>query len=236
MKLLKNWDNKTWISSKKYIHSFKNFLKSNAKINKNSKILDIGCGRANIISYLHKQYKFKNTPIGIDIVKNKGIKNNIVFKKLDAIKYLKKTDTLFDLILIKQTVHFFSKKQIKSLLSLTKKKLNKDGQILIFFLKSKGNKIPCFKIMKFELLKSFQKDKRLLKLMMKNLKNARINSFSFKVNLSKSKYIRMIKDRYISCLLNLSNEELKKGVNEIKSNYKNQIKFTDTLNCINYKK
>ena len=90
--------------------------------------------------------------------------------------------------------------------------------------------------MKFELLKSFQKDKRLLKLMMKNLKNARINSFSFKVNLSKSKYIRMIKDRYISCLLNLSNEELKKGVNEIKSNYKNQIKFTDTLNCINYKK
>ena len=142
MKLLKNWDNKTWISSKKYIHSFKNFLKSNAKINKNSKILDIGCGRANIISYLHKQYKFKNTPIGIDIVKNKGIKNNIVFKKLDAIKYLKKTDTLFDLILIKQTVHFFSKKQIKSLLSLTKKKLNKDGQILIFFLKSKGNKIP----------------------------------------------------------------------------------------------
>ena len=90
--------------------------------------------------------------------------------------------------------------------------------------------------MKFELLKNFQKDKRLLKLMMKNLKNARINSFSFKVNLSKSKYIRMIKDRYISCLLNLSNEELKKGVNEIKSNYKNQIKFTDTLNCINYKK
>jgi hypothetical protein len=46
----------------------------------------------------------------------------------------------------------------------------------------------------------------------------------------------MIKSRYISCLLNLSEREIKKGINEIKSNYKNKIKFTDTLNCINYKK
>jgi hypothetical protein len=46
----------------------------------------------------------------------------------------------------------------------------------------------------------------------------------------------MIKNRYISCLLNISDTEIKKGINEIRSNYKNQIKFTDTLNCINYKK
>jgi len=46
----------------------------------------------------------------------------------------------------------------------------------------------------------------------------------------------MIKNRYISCLLNISDKEIKKGINEIRSNYKKQIKFTDTLNCINYKK
>ena len=34
----------------------------------------------------------------------------------------------------------------------------------------------------------------------------------------------------------ISDKEIKKGINEIRSNYKNQIKFTDTLNCINYKK
>ena len=90
MKLLKNWDNKTWLSTTKYILSFKNFLKSKTKITKNSKILDIGCGRANIISYLHKQYKFDNKPVGIDIIKNKNIKKNIIFKKIDAVKYLKK--------------------------------------------------------------------------------------------------------------------------------------------------
>jgi len=236
MKPLKNWDNKTWLSSAKYTSEFKNFLKSKAKINKNSQILDIGCGRANIISYLQTKYKFNNKPIGIDIVKNKNVKKNVIFKKIDAIKYLKKTDVLFDLILIKQTIHFFSKRQIKSLLNLAKDKLNKNGQILIFSLKTKRNEIPCFKIMKFKLLESLKKDEDLLKIIKKNLKNCAIKKFNFKVNLPKSKYIKMIKSRYISCLLNLSDEELKKGVDEIKYSHKNRIKFTDTLNCLNYKK
>ena len=158
MKPLKNWDNKTWLSSKRYISSFKNFLRSKVKINKNSKILDIGCGRANIISYLYEQYKFNNKPVGIDIIKNKNIKKNIIFKKMDAIKYLKKTNTQFNLILIKQTIHFFPKKKIKSLLNLARNKLNKNGQILIFSLRSKNNKIPCFKIMRSKLLKSLRKN------------------------------------------------------------------------------
>ena len=46
----------------------------------------------------------------------------------------------------------------------------------------------------------------------------------------------MIKHRYISCLLDMSDKDITLGINEIKSNYKNKIKFTDTLNCISYKK
>jgi cyclopropane fatty-acyl-phospholipid synthase-like methyltransferase len=236
MKPLKNWDNKTWLSSAKYISSFKNFLKSKSKINKNTKILDIGCGRANIISYLYKQYKFNNKPVGVDVIKNKNIKKNIIFIKIDAIKYLKKKNTKFDLILIKQTIHFFSKKQIKSLLKHAKNNLNKGGQILIFSLRTKNNKIPCFKIMKSKLLKSLQKDEGIFKVVKSNLKNYKIKNFTFKVDISKFRYIQMIKSRYISCLLNMSDKELKKGINEIKSIYKNRIKFTDTLNCISYKK
>jgi len=236
MKRLKNWDNKTWLSSAKYISSFNNFLKSKTKITKNSKILDIGCGRANIISALQKKYKLNTKAIGIDVVKNKDVKKNIIFKKIDAIKFLNKTDVLFDLILIKQTIHFFSKKQIKSLLNLAKTKLNKNGQILIFSLKTNKNEIPCFKIMRLRLLQSLKRDEDLLKLVKKNLKKYKINNFNFKVNLPKFKYVRIIKNRYISCLLNLSEKEIIKGVIEIKSNYKNQIKFTDTLNCISYKK
>ena len=233
---LKNWDNKTWLSSSKYILSFTNFIKKKNKINKNSKILDLGCGRANVISYLHEKIKFNEKPIGVDIVKNKNIKKNIIFLKLNALKYLRDTNKSFDLILIKQTIHFFSKSQIKELLNLAKKKLNKKGQILIFSLKSKNNQIPCFAEMKFKLSKSFKKDEEIIKIVKLNLKKYKIDQFKFKVDITKFKYIQMIKDRYISCLLNISNNNLKKGISEIKLNYKNKIKFTDTLNCINYRK
>ena len=113
MKPLKNWDNRTWLSSKRYISQFHKFIKRKTKFNKNTRILDIGCGRANIISFLQKKYKFKTKAVGIDILKNKNTRKNILFKKSDAIKYLKKGDK-FDVIIIKQTIHFFSKTNIIS--------------------------------------------------------------------------------------------------------------------------
>ena len=235
MKKLKNWDNKTWLSSKSYISQFNKFLKTKINFNKNSKILDIGCGRANIISALQKKYKFRNKPIGIDVVANKDIKKNIIFKKIDALKYLKKQKK-YDLILIKQTVHFFSKTNLNRLLNLAQNSLNPKGKILIFSLKTKNNKIPCFKKMRKNLEKSLKRDEVLFRIIKKNLKAISYTNFNFKVNISKQKYLRMLKERYISCLLNMSNKEITFGISEIKSKYKNQIKFTDTLKCISYRK
>jgi len=235
MKKLKNWDNKTWLSSKSYISQFNKFLKTKINLNKNFKILDIGCGRANIISALQKKYKFRNKPIGIDVVGNKDVKKNIIFKRVEALKYLNRQEK-YDLILIKQTIHFFSKTNLNRLLNLAKKSLNSKGKILIFSLKTKNNKIPCFKKMRKNLEKSLKRDESLFKIIKKNLKKVSYTSFNFKVNISKQKYIRMIRERYISCLLNMSNNEIKFGISEIKSKYKNQIKFTDTLKCISYRK
>ena len=235
MKKLKNWDNKTWLSSKSYISQFNRFLKRKINLNKNSKILDIGCGRANIISALQKKYKFRNKPIGIDIVANKDVKKNIIFKRVDALKYLNKNEK-YDLILIKQTIHFFSKSKLNHLLSLSKKSLNNKGKILIFSLKTSNNKIPCFKKMRKNLEKSLKRDEVLFKIIKKNLKKINYTNFNFRVNISKQKYIRMMRERYISCLLNMSKKDIEFGISEIKSRYKNQIKFTDTLKCISYKR
>ena len=235
MKKLKNWDNKTWLSSKSYISQFNRFLKKKINLNKNSKILDIGCGRANIISALQKKYKFRYKPIGIDIVANKYIKKNIIFKKIGALKYLKRHEK-YDLILIKQTIHFFSKSNLNLLLNLAKKSLNIKGKILIFSLKTNNNKIPCFKKMRKNLENSLKRDDALFKIIKKNLKEMSYTNFKFKVNISKKKYIRMIRERYISCLLDMSNKEIELGISEIKSKYKNQIKFTDTLKCFSYRK
>ena len=190
MKRLRNWDNKTWLSSKKYITSFNTFLKSKINFNKDLQILDIGCGRANIISALQKKYKFKRKAIGIDIVKNNNIKKNIIFNKINAINYLKKTNKKFDLILIKQTIHFFTKNQIKILLAQSKSRLNNKGKILILSLKTKNNKIPCFKKMKILLNKSLKKDETILAIVKKNLKKSKESYFKYNVNISKKKLFK----------------------------------------------
>ena len=236
MKRLRNWDNKTWLSSKKYISTFNNFLKSKIKLNKNTTILDMGCGRANIISSLQEKYRFKNKPIGIDIIRSKNIKKNIIFNKVDALSFLKKTNKKFDLILIKQTIHFFSKEQIKSLLIQVKSKLNIGGKLLIFSLKTKKNEIPCFKKMNHKLKKSLEKDEKIFKIIKKRLVNSKESYFNFKVNISKQKYISMIKHRYISCLLDMSVKDITLGINEFKQKYKKKINFTDSLKCISYRK
>ena len=236
MKKLKNWDNQTWISSKNYINQFNKFLNKKARFNKNTKILDIGCGRANIISNLQKRQKFKEKPIGLDIIKNKGIKKNIIFKKKDGYYYLKRKNEKYDLILLKQTIHFFSPSKLKALLDIAKKRLEKGGKILIFSLKTTNNKIPCFKKMKQKLDGSLKRDEKLFKIIKKKLKKTNEYYFNFKVNISKQKYLKMVKSRYISCLLDLNNDEISKGISELRSKYKDQIKFTDTLKCISYKK
>ena len=232
---LKNWDNKTWLSSYNYIFNFYKFLRSKVIINKHTKILDIGCGRANIISFLQRKYKFKDKAIGIDIIKNKDIKKNIIFKKIDAINYLKKRKK-FDLILVKQTIHFFSESKLKTLLDLAKENLRKNGVLIIFSLKTKNNKIPSFKVMKSKLNKSLERDQNLLKIIKRNLINYKSSFFNYRVTISKKKYIQMIKNRYMSCLLKISNQQLKKGADEIELKYKKKIQFTDTLLCILFNK
>ena len=46
----------------------------------------------------------------------------------------------------------------------------------------------------------------------------------------------MIRDRYISTLLNLNNKQIINGLIEIKNNYGNILKFKDRLICFIIKK
>ena len=55
--------------------------------------------------------------------------------------------------------------------------------------------------------------------------------FSFKVKISRQKYVEMIENRYISTLLNLSSADILKGINEIRRKYNNKLNFRDKLIC-----
>jgi ubiquinone/menaquinone biosynthesis C-methylase UbiE len=229
---LKNWDNKTWLSSKNYIHSFNSFIINHHKLNKNSRILDIGCGRGKIIENISNKLKLINKPIGIDIENHKDKSKKIIFKKTDAITFLSKTKITFDLILIKQTIHLLKKNQILKLLSICKKRLSSNGKIIILSLEPNKNEIPTFSLMENKLKKSLNRDKSIFDLIIVTYPKVIIKNFTFKVNLLKKTYLKMIKKRYISILLNLSNKQISVGLSEINFKYKNKLSFNDRLICL----
>jgi len=229
MTSLKNWDNKTWLSSQKYIHSLNSFLLKQVKLDKNSRILDIGCGRGKILGNLSLKLKLLNKPIGLDIENHKDKSKKIIFKKIDALNFIIKTKITFDLILIKQTIHLLKKEQILKLIKICRKKLNPNGKIIIMSLDPKKNEIPTFNLMKKKLNVSLEKDKKLFNLIYKNNPQIIIKKFIYQVKISKTKYLKMIDNRYISTLLNFNDSQIIDGLNEIKSKYKNILKFKDRL-------
>ena len=228
---LKNWDNKTWLSSQKYIKSFNRFILKQVKLNKNSRILDIGCGRGKILANLSNKLRLLNKPIGLDIENHKDKSKKIIFKKIDALSYVSKTKITFDLILIKQTIHLLKKKQAIKLLSICKNKLNPNGKIIILSLDPKKNEIPTFQLMNKKLNISLKKDEKLFNLILKNQNKIIIKKFIFHVQILKTKYLQMIKNRYMSTLLNFSNSQINNGINEIQKNYGKVLKFKDRLIC-----
>ena len=230
--VIKNWDNKTWLSSKKYIKSFNKFLIRNIKLNSNSKILDIGCGQGKILGNLSSNLKLKNKPLGIDIIDHKDRDKRIKFKKISAPSFFLKKKYKFDLILIKQTIHLLDIKQIRRLLDLSKKNLNQNGKIFIFALDTNKNELPTFNLMKKRLTKSFKRDKKILKFISEIYSIKKKRRFIYNVKILKKDYLKMIKKRYISTLLALSEKEISKGVKEINSRYGNFLRFTDKLTCI----
>ena len=230
--VIKNWDNKTWLSSKDYIKSFNKFLIRQIKLNSNSRILDIGCGRGKILGNLSSKLKLKVKPLGIDVVDHKDRDKRISFKKKSASIFFLKNKEKFDLILIKQTIHLINIKEIKRLLKSLNKNLNQNGKILIFTLDTNKNELPTFDLMKKKLIKSLKRDKKIMKVI-SDLNLVKIKKkFIYKVKISKKDYLDMIKKRYISILLTMSKKELSKGIEEINLKYTKNLMFRDKLICL----
>ena len=235
MKQLKNWDKNTWLSSSSYVNSFNLFLLKKKKLNKNSKILDIGCGRGKIFGSLFRKLKLINKPIGIDPVAHKDVDRGIDFKNEDVFKFFESNQIKFDLIMIKQTLHFFNKNKRSRLIKICKNNLKQNGMLIIFSLNTLNNKIPCFKLMKQKLNRGLKRDSRMIKSTCKILKDNKIDKFVFKVSITKNKYVQMLNQRYISCLVNLNKDQIRKGIKEIKNTYPNKMIFDDVLICVKYK-
>ena len=86
--------------------------------------------------------------------------------------------------------------------------------------------------MKKKLNHSLKKDTEIRKKILKNNKDTKFKIFDFHVKMKRSSYLNMIKQKYISVLLDFNKNELNKGIKEINIRYPKIIRFIDSLNCL----
>ena len=89
-----------------------------------------------------------------------------------------------------------------------------------------------FFLMKKRLKTSLNRDKKIITFLSKLYPSIKKKKFSFKVKISTKKYMEMIKNRYISTLLSMSNNQILKGIDEINLNYQKKLNFNDKLICL----
>lgn len=224
-----NWDRSSWLSSKEYFAKLSNQLIKSLDLHEEIKILDVGCGRGYLLRSLANKANLINIPFGVEPVKHEGsIPHHIKIINSSINSFLDNNNIKFDVVILKQVLHLLNQNEREYFYYKVKKHLNDNAKI-VFIHMNDQTEIPQFPIMKNRLKKSLNSHQCLLDELIKNFKLLKIDNFNYDVNISSKEYLEMIRNRYISVILDLNEEEIEKGIEFIKKHYPNQLSFKDTL-------
>jgi 2-polyprenyl-3-methyl-5-hydroxy-6-metoxy-1,4-benzoquinol methylase len=224
-----NWDKSSWLSSKEYFEELSSQLIEFLDIREEKKILDVGCGRGHLLESLANKVNFIHKPIGVEPVKHE----NTISQRIEIINssinfFLQNNNSKFDLVILKQVLHLLNSNEREYFYQEIKKYLNNNGQI-VFIHMNNQTEIPQFPLMGNKLKLSIDSHHLLLEELNKNFKLLNIQNFTYSVKISLDEYLTMITNRYMTVLLDFSEEEIKEGIAFIKQNYSNHLSFNDTL-------
>lgn len=224
-----NWDRSSWLSSKEYFEELSSQLIEFLDIREEKKILDVGCGRGHLLESLANKVNFIHKPIGVEPVKHE----NTISQRIEIINssinfFFQNNNSKFDLVILKQVLHLLNSNEREYFYQEIKKYLNNNGQIVFIYM-NEQTEIPQFPLMGNKLKLSIDSHHLLLEELNKNFKLLNIQNFTYSVKISLDEYLTMITNRYMTVLLDFSEEEIKEGIAFIKQNYSNHLSFNDTL-------
>jgi len=224
-----NWDRSSWLSSKEYFAKLSNQLIKSLDLHEEIKILDVGCGRGYLLRSLANKANLINIPFGVEPVKHEGpIPHHIKIINSSINSFLDNNNIKFDVVILKQVLHLLNQNEREYFYYKVKKHLYDNAKI-VFIHMNDQTEIPQFPIMKNRLKKSLNSHQYLSEELIKNFKLLKIDNFNYDVNISSKEYLEMIRNKYISVILDLNEEEIEKGIEFIKKHYPNQLSFKDTL-------
>ena len=227
-----NWDKESWLSSKSYFDKLSSHLIRILNINTKSKILDIGCGRNHLLKNLSSKILFENELTGVEPVNHTYEKNSkIKIFNLDIQNFIKQNKKKYDVVIIKQVLHLISSKERIELYKSLIKILDTSGKLIIIQMDKNFN-FPTFPMMSQILENSLNEHDKISRELNLFFKKLRYEKFSFLVNILKKDYIKMIENKFISILSNLSDFQIKKGCSHIDNKYPTNLIFEDKLNII----
>ncbi|MEY3868905.1 MAG: hypothetical protein RLZZ338_2796 [Cyanobacteriota bacterium] len=233
----KNWDvSSSWVTWNDYITCIVNFLINELSLDSHSHILDIGCGRANIIAALAKQLYVKHPIEGIDISDTimeapncDGIK---LFQK-DAISYLEtKADNIYDCIILKSVLHLIPDISRITLFEQIYRCLRPGKRAIILTMPAEPV-IPLFERAKATFRAESLTIEYIQDLANKCSFQTEETNFFYNVLMTKDDYFNLLKIRFISNLRMFSDQEIADGILELDELYQgNCLEFRDHIHII----
>ncbi len=195
--------------------------------------LDLGCGTGLFTKEINNQIQFKNPVICSDIspalLAQFPDNNQYQCIAADAITFSSQS-RLFDKILVKEMIHHLNQEEQEQLIKNLFTRLNSNGKFLLLLLPP-TIEYPLFEaaLKRYEQLQPNYQD--LAELFKQAGFKTEIALVKYPLNISKTKYIQMVQNRYMSLLSSFNDREILEGINEIKNKYSEQdiLSFNDTF-------
>ena len=229
-KLSENYDD-LWEYSKDFIKFISKNISEHLELKSTDIFLDLGCGSGLFTKEINKQIKFINpifcSDISSDMLANLSDDSQYKCIATDAISFSSQPG-LFDKILIKEMIHHLNREEQECLINNLFKRLNYNGRFLLILLPP-TIEYPLFDsaLRKYERLQPHYN--YLVKLFKEAGFQTQVNFVKYPLNISKTKYIKMVENRYMSLLSSFNDREISEGIDEIKQNYSNKdiLSFQD---------
>ena len=170
-----------------------------------------------------------NQPVGVEPVKHYDfIPHNVKIFHSSVNSFFNKNNSRFDLVILKQVLHLLTLDERKNFYHDLKNHINGDA-LIVFIHMNDQTEIPLFPLMKNKLIQSLKSHQFLLEELTDNFRLIKFENFNYNVKISLKEYLEMIRNRYMTVLLDLKEKEIQEGIDFIKRNYPNQLVFQDTL-------